>query len=149
MATPPTWIVIADGARARVFAHAGPGKGLQAVLDNESADARAHIGDIVSDRAGRTFDSAGEGRHGYEPPVDPKREAQLAFARSLARALEDGLNRHRFERLVIAAPPRALGDLRACLSKAVAAAVVHELPKDLTNLPDHALADHLGEVVRL
>lgn len=151
MRRPTTWILIADGARARVLVNRGPGTGLEPALDGELCDpvAQAHISDVVSDRAGRTFDSTGEGRHGYEPNVDPKRQAKLDFARSLARLLEDASHRRRFDQLILAAPPKALGDLRDCLSKNVAAKVVRELPKDLVNVPKNDLAGHLDGVIRL
>ena len=58
-------------------------------------------------------------------------EAQ--FAKDIADRLYRALMRHEFDRLVIAAPPKALGELRRDLHKEVAARVVTDIGKDLTN----------------
>jgi protein required for attachment to host cells len=49
--------------------------------------------------------------------------------------------------VVLIAPPQALGDLRACLSKGVQAKVSAELAKDLTHLAVHELPDRVGAVL--
>ena len=67
MKRPVTWILIADGSRAKVFKVAGKGK-----IEEKDEMAAAHppTRDLVSDRPGRTFDSLGDGRHAKEPPTD-------------------------------------------------------------------------------
>ena len=52
-----------------------------------------------------------------------------------------------FDRLVIAAAPAALGDLRPALSEEVRRAILAELPKDLTKVPTARLAEHLDGVI--
>ena len=52
-----------------------------------------------------------------------------------------------FERLVIAAAPTALSDLRPALSEAVKATIIAELPKDLTNIPTAKLAEHFDGLI--
>ena len=47
------------------------------------------------------------------------------------------------------APAKTLGDLRQALGKEAAAKVDGELSKDLTPIPDHELAGHLGAVIAL
>jgi protein required for attachment to host cells len=82
-----TWVVVADGARARLLVNEGPGKGLDELPDGEMAAEHAPSRDIQADRPGRTFDSAGEGRHAKEPPTDPHRDAKRRFAREVAGRL--------------------------------------------------------------
>jgi protein required for attachment to host cells len=48
----------------------------------------------------------------------------------------------RFDRLIIAAAPTALGDIRPSLSDAVKQTIIAELPKDLTNVPKPQLERH-------
>ncbi len=51
-----TWILIADGGRAQLFANHGPGKGVEAVVGGAfDADHRADH-EIVSDKKGRTHE---------------------------------------------------------------------------------------------
>jgi protein required for attachment to host cells len=153
-----TWILIADGARARVLANDGPGTGLTPVFAEEfvSPAGRARIQDMVSDQRGRTFDSVGRGqegiaggRHGMEPPSDPKRHAQQGFARELIQLLEEHARQGAFARLVLAAAPRTLGDLRAGLTPALRERVVAEIDKDLTGIPDRDLAPHFEDMLKL
>jgi protein required for attachment to host cells len=142
-----TWILIADGARARIFANHGPGKGIEAVKGAEfSADHRPDH-EIVRDRSGRTFESVGATRHAIEPRQDPHRELKRSFSERLAALLEEELAAKAYDRVVLVAPPTTLGDLRAALPAAVREAVSAELDKDLTKTPVAELPRHLGAVL--
>lgn len=142
-----SWIVIADGARARILENTGPGKGLNP-LPGEEMSKRLHPSrDINADRPGRTHDRMGPQRHAMEPPSDPHREEKRQFAEELAELLNTAARLNNFDRLVLVAPAKTLGDLRQSLDKQAAARVSGELPKDLTKVPDHELAGHLGEVI--
>jgi protein required for attachment to host cells len=142
-----TWVLVADGSRARLFVNDGVGKGLKPALDQESIGAKLPSREIAADRPGRTFDIAGHGRHAMEPPTDPQRHEQETFARELAGVLEDGRKRNAFDRLVVVAPPKALGDLRSEFSDPLRRLVTAELNKDLTKISIDELPDHLGEVM--
>ena len=144
-----TWILIADGARARIVRNEGPGKGVEAVDGGLFEQEARATREIMSDRPGRTFDSAGSGRHSMELPTDPAREEKRLFAERLAahldRAAEDGA----FDRLIVVAAPHTLGDLRAALSDKVRRRIHAELDKDLTKVPNDRLAAHLEDVIAL
>jgi protein required for attachment to host cells len=147
MKTTRTWILIADGARARVLENDGPGKGLHEVEglvfhgDHESTH------EIMSDREGRSHASVGPGRSAIEAHSDPHRELKKKFAHRLAEALAQGLQRKAYDRLVVVAAPSALGDLRAALPAAVRAKVTGEVAQDLTKTPDAEVARHLADVL--
>jgi protein required for attachment to host cells len=111
-----TWILIADGARARVVENLGPGKGVSEVPGMEFSQPAERNRDIMSDRPGRTFESANNSRHGMEPPSDPKRMAEADFVAGLASMLDEKLKAGAFDRLVLVAAPQALGDIRKALS---------------------------------
>ena len=130
-----TWIVLADGARARVLLNGGPNKGLSEVLTAQSETARLAGRDLMADGQGRVFDSAGQGRHAVEPKTDAKTIEEEKFLRDVVRILERGAQDGEYDRLVLCAAPRALGELRALLPKAVQDKIAAELPKDLTNTP--------------
>lgn len=142
-----TWVLIADGARARVVINDGPGKGVQQVFEDEFLGVNAPGRDLASDRPGRTFDSGGQGRHAMEPSSNPKDVEKHHFVEGLGKVLTDGLNKGSFDRLVLVAPPKVLGDLRATLSKNVQAKVTGELNKDLTHISLNDLPEHLGAVL--
>jgi len=143
-----TWILIADGARARILQSDGKGEALQPVPGCEFGADDAPNRDIEADRPGRTFDSHGTGRHAMEPKTSPHRHRKAEFARHLADFLEKKRAQKAFDRLVIAASPATLGDLRQTLSKGVKAAIGSEVPKDLTGIPDREIADHLGDLTQ-
>jgi protein required for attachment to host cells len=147
-----TWILIADGARARLLEQDRKSRHFNPISEQEFFGSRAQSKEIGSDDRGRSFDSPARGqpgiahgRHAMEPTTDPQRYAEYAFARDLADHLEKAANQHRFDHLVLVAAPKALGDLRGLLPKTVQSRVVAEINKDLTNIPTRDLASHLDE----
>ena len=58
-----TYILVADGARARLYSNHGVGKGLQPVSGaTHKADLHHHDREILADKPGRAFSSIGNGR---------------------------------------------------------------------------------------
>ena len=147
---PTTWVLIADGAKARVLAQEKNFAQLKPAFEQEEfTGTRAQSKDIASDRPGRSFDSGGQGRHAMEPPTDPQRYAKYEFARELADRLEEAVHAHRFDKLVLVAAPKTLGDLRELLPDPVKTKVVAEIDKDLTKVPLRDLPKHLDAVLKL
>ncbi|MGE0254047.1 MAG: host attachment protein [Alphaproteobacteria bacterium] len=144
---PVTWVVVADGARARILEHTRIGGGLVPLAAMDHDKAHGHARDLGADRPGRVFDSAGAGRHAVAPHTDYLRYEKDRFAHEVAALLERAGTARRFDRLVLVAPPRTLGDLRAALGAHAMAAVIGEVHKDLTHATDRDVADHLGEVM--
>ena len=142
---PTTWILIADGAKARVVEQDKESRRYRPAFEEPHFGTTAQSKEIASDRPGRTFDSGGEGRHAMEPSTDPQRYAKLSFARELADRLSQAANRQEFDRLILVAAPRTLGDLRSMLPDSVKAKVAVEIDKDLTNTPDQELGRHLDQ----
>lgn len=142
-----TWILIADGRRARVLESLGRNKPLAEVPGTVFETELPASRDIWADKPGRGFESVGQARHANEPTTDPHRELKRRFAERLSGMLEEALSAKRFDRLVIVAPPVTMGDLRAELSKAVSAAVAGELTADLTKVPLDELPSRLEPVL--
>ena len=143
-----TWILIADGATAKVFEHSGPGKGLKAIdgLMFEQEPLRAS--EIMADKQGRSFSSGSAfGRSAMEYSSDPVAVRERRFVESVAEELERKHQQHAFDRLIVAAAPTALGDLRPALSKGLKHTILAELPKDLTNLPTPQLSQHFADLL--
>ncbi len=144
--TSTIWIVVADGAKARVLSRQGRHGPLEPASDMCFAEAEARLPtrDVGADRPGRVQESANAARHAMEPRVDWHRFAKERFAIGIANALEAAAQRKLYEELILVAPPRALGDLRRALGRHAKARVAGEVAKDLTNLTDHELRAHLA-----
>jgi protein required for attachment to host cells len=139
-----TWVLVADASRARVFLVDPSDANLSPALDQELIGTNLPSREIASDRPGRTFDSGGQGRHAKEPATDPARYAQERFAHDIVRLLDSRRKVQAFDRMVVVAPPRFLGDLRSVMSRQLQDLVVAEVAKDLTKSPPHELQGHLA-----
>lgn len=143
-----TWVLVADGARARFLAHAGPAAGLEPVLAEEDPNSRLPTRDLGADKPGRTQERVADGsRHAMAPRVDWHDFEKHLFAKEVAKILDQAAQKQVFDRLVLVAPPKTLGGLRAALGKAALEKVTAEIGKDLTNVPHHDLPAHLAEVM--
>jgi protein required for attachment to host cells len=152
-----TWALIADGARARILQNNGavhgdalhgetahewmPVEGMVFHGDNSATH------DLVTDRQGRSFSSAGAGRSALEAHTDPHRDQKTKFANHLADVLAKQLQAGAYHRLIIAAPPVTLGYLRSAISDHVRGTVIAEFANDLTKIPNHEISSHLKAIV--
>jgi protein required for attachment to host cells len=148
MAHSTTWIAVADSAHATIYAQTAPGAPLNPVPDGVLASPNLKGREIVSDRPGRSFDSAGQGRHATESEVDPRRQQDIEFVREVATRLEDHAKRGDFDRLILVAPPRTLGDLRAALDKNAKSRIAAEIAKDFVALRPDELRVRIADELR-
>ena len=144
-----TWILVADGARARVLKNEGVGKGLQPAIGGELAHDLPPTRELGTDRPGRTQQRGTSGRHAIQPHVDWHRFEKERFSKEMAALIDAAAERNAFHRLILIAPPRTLGDLRAALGSKARALILAEIDKDLTHVAIQALPDHLADVVAL
>lgn len=140
-----TWILIGDASRARLFADGSPSRSFALVADFEHPSSRAHVSELVADAYGRKpvggsrsavngRNRSFHGRPGVEPDTDPKDVEAMKFARDLAHELERAVDDHRFDELIVAAPPRFLGLLKETFCEKVRRRVILTLDKDLSLL---------------
>lgn len=144
---PKIWVLVADGARARILCSLGRGRGLAPVSEMTAPEGRALAQELGSDRPGRTQMASGN-RHAVEPRTDPRALVEEAFVRQVAQHLEEADRAKSFDHLAVVAPPRAMGLIRKALPAQVQTKVIGEMTKDLTRIPDHALPEHLRDLVR-
>lgn len=142
-----TCILVADGEHLRVYLNEGPNKGIQELRDYAQDRDIPESRQIASDEPGRSFDSGGEGRHAMEPPTDPKRHEKQEFHREIAEKIATDFKQQKFDRLVIVAPPRTLGDLRAEFEKSDAVDIHAEVNKNLIKSSEQELAEQLSDVI--
>jgi protein required for attachment to host cells len=139
-----TWVIVADGSRARFFQR-NKDRTLEEFDAMVSPEQRLREGDLASDRAGRTFDSRGSGRHAMEPAHSARDHAADVFAQHLAEHIEDARVAGYLDRLVLIAPPKFLGKLRSSLCANALALVVHSVDKELTTASTEEVAGHLPD----
>ena len=140
MKTPTTWILVADGSHAKILQASGKGEFQQR---SQFGVASLPSRDLVSDRPGRSFDRAGQGRHAMEPPSDPHVRAKSDFLGEIVDHLDISFCKNDFARLVVVAPPKALGDLRAAFPKRLSNSVIREIPKDVVGFDAAAMRSFL------
>jgi protein required for attachment to host cells len=126
----------------------GIGGKLQESTDLSHPESRLHDTELSSDLPGRTFDIQGQGRHGMEPATDPKEREAQAFAAEIARHIERGRHEGNFDGLVLIAPPKFLGRLRAELTKPARDALVGELDKNLVEADTKTLEHQVSALLR-
>ncbi len=141
-----TYILIADGARSRLLLSESRTKPLTEVRGSEQKLDLKLDHELSAERPGRVHESANIARHAIERDDLHRREKER-FAQSLAADLDRRLAGGEYDRLVIAAAPETLGVIRSALSGKVRAAIIGEIAKDLTKLPNPQVKAHLDNEV--
>lgn len=124
-----TWVLVLDGAKALI---------LENVTDGRDPTLR-----VVRKDENDGKDNRGEATTGPEPEGERKKPTgddhhqttETGFAEEMAEWLYKAAHRGRFEKIVLVAPPKALGTLRQKLHKEVSSRVVGEIHKTLTSHP--------------
>ena len=127
----PTWIVVADGAQARLFEQARPGA---AVVERESFARRAAPATQSRDRLPRMHDRTGPARHAIEPHQTPHEAAESEFLGNVGEEIVRHALARTFRRLILCAPPKAMGELRRKLPRKLRSET-GALLKDMVNRP--------------
>lgn len=139
-----SWVVVAHRAGARVFEHRGPGKPLARIEAIDHPQGRFQDRDVGTDRPGRSGESGAVSRHAMEPHETAHEHDARAFAKVIAHRLTKGRQEHAFARLLLVAEPHFLGYLDAELDRPTDALVTDRIHKDLANVGDAHIADHLA-----
>lgn len=140
------WIVVANQELMRIYSREKKFGELVEVKRLENAAGARAGRELVTDRPGRVFESAGPGRHAMEPPTDPKEQEAIRFAREIAREVEAGRTHDRFGGLILVAGPAFLGRLRHELSDAARKMVEREVDKNLKNFDADAIRQMLADL---
>lgn len=140
-----TLVVVADGRKMLLLRNEGNAERLNLQVERKELHESPRDHDQKSDLAGRTSStqpaSDGRGRMQLSPSGSSMEETdyhlleEQKFAAEVARILERGALAQAFDRILVAAPARTLGELREHYHKEVAARLIGEIDKDLTNHP--------------
>jgi len=113
-----TWVIVADESAATVYFRKSRRGPLTELFSLTNEVARKKIGDLISDRGGRSFDSHGQGRHTMaKEKTGPKKHAAIAFAKKIANRTNKAIHDGTCDEIALIAAPRFLGILRDALSK--------------------------------
>jgi protein required for attachment to host cells len=126
---PTTWIIAADASRARILQVADPEQ-LVEIEDFLNPDGRLSERELVTDAEPRLHGSTGQ--HSAREATSAVEHSVELFAKRIGNYLDKARNDHRYDRLLLVAPPRLLGQIRKELGKEVEKLVVDEIDKDLS-----------------
>lgn len=143
----PTWILISDGAKATIYDYHGPKHKLTVVDDAEFKHVNKPTRELTSTERGRSLQSYGSARPALDQRTDPHEHEKQKFAHELANFLD--VKNNRYDRLIVAAPPKMLGYLREKLSKQQLRKTVAEIDKDLTNATEVEIEKHLQNIIHI
>jgi protein required for attachment to host cells len=140
----PTWVLVADNGRARIFVADKALSPLQEIRTLTSPEARLHEGDLVTDKGGRDR-HPGTGGHGIDTGETRKDELAERFAAQVCAELESARNAGSFSKLYVVAAPAFLGMLRHHQSNALRQAIAGEVNKNLSTQDPDAIRKSLPE----
>ena len=126
------WVVVADGEKALFMRNEGDGEHPFLQVFREEEIDNPPNREQAANRRGRQGDSTSTRRHAYED-TDWKQLGKDRFAKDMAEILYKRAHAGKFDKLVIAADPSTLGNLRKELHQVVEGKVIAEISKDLTN----------------
>jgi protein required for attachment to host cells len=127
-------VLVGDGQKALFLRNKGNAQRLRLVVEQVLERDNPPTREQGTDRPGRSSASVGVARSAMEE-TDWHDIAEERFAGELADALYRHARADLFEKLVIIAPPKVLGNLREVLHAEVSARVAAEIPKELTSHP--------------
>lgn len=141
-----TWVLVADGEKALYLENVTDAEDPYLVVRREDEQENPSTGEQAANRPGRFNDGPTVMRSAVED-TDWHQLAKDRFADDLADRLYKMAHKGRFERLVIVAAPKVLGEIRDHLHKEVADRVVAEVPKTLTNHPVEGIEKRVSEAL--
>ena len=139
------WAVVADDHVAKIFRKNGRRLeclGLVMPAKTSATPTNKSVGRVISGARGTIH-------HKYEPRVTQRYQQNISFTRDLAQWLEKTYDDGAFDKLIIAAAPRMLGNLRKASTSNLRTAIISEINKDLTGHPEDALRKELLETASL
>lgn len=140
---PGTWVVICDGRKWLIFENVGGMGAPKLRLNDQFEQTNPATREQGSDAPSRVHESLGHARSAVAQ-TDWHDEAERKFLADLALHLDASVHAGKARKLIIAAPPRALGMIRKHYSKRVKSALRLEIDKDLVKSPVREIEEMLS-----
>lgn len=139
-----TLIFIGDGRKALFLRNAGDEKFLNLTAEQVFVDDNPPTREQGTDRPGRAFKRAHTNRRSGVETTDWHDLEEHRFAYHVAAALEKLVRDRNIRRVIVAAPPKILADLRQAFHADVKSRIIAEIDKDLTKHPVAEIERHLA-----
>lgn len=139
----PTWILVADGSRARLFEQERPDDGRLAQLQSWANPALRLRAESLSVRNLGRASKGHTGTVSFVPKTSLKQREHDRFAHELAQHLADGVRGGHCDALVLIASNSMLGEIRNALPGQAAKRVRWSAPVDLTRLDGRELRERI------
>ncbi|KRR16988.1 MULTISPECIES: host attachment family protein [Bradyrhizobium] len=127
-------VLIGDGKKALFLRNKGTPQQLNLEVEHVLEQENPATREQGTDRPGRSVQSVGAARSAMEQ-ADWHYIAEERFAGTIADALYRLAHGNHFEKLVVVAPAKVLGNLRQAFHAEVTERIVGEIPKQLTSHP--------------
>ena len=127
-------VLVGDGSKALFLRNRGTPRNVELIVERELQQDNPATREQGTDRPGRKPGEDGVSQSAIGE-TDWHEQAEERFAAEIADTLYQMEHAHEFDELVVVAPPKMLGDLRARFHQEVIACIVAEVPKDLTSHP--------------
>lgn len=138
-----SWVVVCDGAKALIMQNDGGAVIMNLRVKETLTQPNEPDRAIGADKPGRAHAVDGLSGSAMEE-TDWHEQAEADFLRRVAAKLDSLVQGKEARRIILVAPPKALGALRPNLSADAQAAIAAEVPKDYTNLPVEEIERHLA-----
>lgn len=161
---PVTWILVADSRQAQVYTRERTEKHIPMAGNsrrNQFSEIIAHEPvpvpgmkweaesadqyEVGRNATGMVFESASSARSMSEPRIDVRDEIRDHFAKTVAGHINQAKAEKAFDRLVLVAAPKMLGEIKKHLDAKVMRCIAAEMPKDLTHYEGEELLQHLRD----
>ena len=129
-----TFVVVADGEKMLFFRNEGDAQYPQLELERKRKQDNPPNRELKANQAGRSF-ASDSARRSKVDDTDFHQLAEDRFASETADLLYKRAHDGDFEKLLVVAPPRTLGELRKHYHKEVEDRLIGEIDKDLTGHP--------------
>lgn len=138
------WVMVADRTRARIFETDGDLDKLNEIEDLMNPEGRFSDAEFHHDARGR-FYGKGDRQHSHtsQPRVSKAMYDEENFSHQLAMFLDQGCAMHRYDSLIVVAPPAFLGILRKQLSDQVDKRIVKQLNSDISGYAPQQVSAYL------
>lgn len=138
-----SWVVVCDGAKALIMQNAGDAELMNLRVHETLTQPNEADREIGTDKPGRSHAADGTSGSAVEE-VSFHDQAEAQFLKDVAAKLDTLVHEKDVKRIVLVAPPKALGALRPNLTADTQAVITAEVAKDLTNFPVDQIERHLA-----
>jgi protein required for attachment to host cells len=138
-----SWVVVCDGAKALIMQNAGDNELMNLQVHETLTQPNEADREIGSGKPGRSHQADGMSGSAVEE-TSWHDQAEEDFLKRVAVKLDELVREKHAKRIVLVAPPKALGQIRPNLRADTQASITAEVAKDLTNFPVDQIERHLA-----